>query len=84
MTGDNIEIMTQTETSTYAIDQIVIVDPSDVAVLASRSHPSVTLVTCYPFYFIGSAPHRFIVRAQRIPGPIAGMHPIRVVAHPIL
>lgn len=64
VTGDNIEIMTQTETSTYAIDQIVIVDPSDVAVLASRSHPSVTLVTCYPFYWVGSAPQRYVVQAS--------------------
>jgi sortase A len=64
VTGDNIEIMTQTETSTYTIDQIVIVDPSDVAVLASRSHPSVTLVTCYPFYWVGSAPQRYVVQAS--------------------
>ena len=64
VTGDNIEIMTQTETSTYTIDQIVIVDPSDVAVLAPRSHSSLTLVTCYPFYFVGSAPQRYIVQAS--------------------
>jgi sortase A len=64
VTGDDIEIMTQTETSTYTIDQIVIVDPSDVAVLAPRSQSSVTLVTCYPFYFVGSAPQRFIVQAS--------------------
>ena len=64
VTGDNIEIMTQRETSTYTIDQIVIVDPSDVAVLAPRSHSSLTLVTCYPFYFVGSAPQRYIVQAS--------------------
>jgi sortase A len=62
--GDTIEIMTQKETSTYVIDQIVIVNPSDVSVLASRSRSSVTLVTCYPFYFVGSAPQRYIVQAS--------------------
>ncbi|WP_158752131.1 class D sortase [Acidobacterium sp. S8] len=63
-TGDTIEIMTQKETTTYVIDQITIVDPSDVSVLASRLRPSVTLVTCYPFYFVGSAPQRYIVQAS--------------------
>jgi len=46
------------------IDQITIVNPSDVSVLAPRSQPSVTLVTCYPFYFVGSAPQRYIVQAS--------------------
>jgi sortase A len=64
VTGDSIELMTQTDTSTYTIDEILIVDPSDVAVLAPRSHSSVTLVTCYPFYFVGSAPQRYIVQAS--------------------
>lgn len=63
-TGDTIEIMTQKEVSTYVIDQIIIVKPSDVSVLTPRSRPSVTLVTCYPFYFVGSAPQRYIVQAS--------------------
>jgi sortase A len=63
-TGDRIEIMTQQKTSTYVIDQITIVDPSDVSVLAPRPRPSITLVTCYPFYFVGSAPQRYIVQAS--------------------
>ena len=63
-TGDMIEIMTQKETTTYVIDQITVVNPSDVSVLAPRSRSSVTLVTCYPFYFVGSAPQRYIVLAS--------------------
>lgn len=63
-TGDTIEIVMPKKTDTYVIDQITIVDPSDVSVLASRSRPSVTLVTCYPFYFVGSAPQRYIVQAS--------------------
>ena len=64
VTGDKIEILTQKETTTYVIDQITIVNPTDVSVLAPRSRSSVTLVTCYPFYFIGSAPQRYIVQAS--------------------
>ena len=62
--GDPIELVTQTKTNTYIIDRIVIVDPSDVSVLARRPRTSVTLVTCHPFYFVGSAPQRYIVQAS--------------------
>jgi sortase A len=63
-TGDTIEIMTQRGETTYVIDQITIVNPTDVSVLAPRARSSVTLVTCYPFYFVGSAPQRYIVQAS--------------------
>jgi len=62
--GDTIEIATADETETYVIDHITIVDPSDVSVLAARPRASLTLITCYPFYFIGSAPKRYIVQAS--------------------
>jgi len=65
-TGDTVELVTQKKTVTYLIDQITIVDPSDVSVLAPRTRPSVTLVTCYPFYFVGSAPQRYIVQASLV------------------
>ncbi len=61
--GDKIELVTLQETETFIIDRITIVDPTDVSVLQPRSHPSLTLITCYPFYFIGSAPQRYIVQA---------------------
>lgn len=64
VTGDLILIKTQKTTRTYVVDQTIIVDPNDVSVLAQRSRSSVTLVTCYPFYFIGSAPQRYIVQAS--------------------
>ena len=62
--GDVIDLETERETRRYVIDRIVIVAPSDVSVLAPRTRPSVTLVTCYPFYFVGSAPRRYIVQAS--------------------
>jgi sortase A len=65
-TGDDLEIETLNETIAYRIERTWIVDPSDVSVLDQTPSPAVTLVTCYPFYFVGSAPQRFIVRAVRV------------------
>jgi sortase A len=62
--GDQIELQTLDGSRTYVIDRIQIVLPSDVSVLKPRPAPSLTLVTCYPFYFIGSAPQRYIVTAS--------------------
>ena len=53
----------QPGTSHYLVDEIQIVSPDDVSVLEPRAKPSLTLVTCYPFYFVGSAPSRYIVHA---------------------
>src|SRR6201987_5291688 len=62
--GDTIELQTTRATDHYIVDQIVLVRPDDVSVLQPRSVRSLTLVTCYPFYFIGSAPQRYIVHAS--------------------
>ena len=61
--GDAIDLHSQSGTSHYLVDEIQIVPPTDVSVLESRAKPSLTLVTCYPFYFVGSAPMRYIVHA---------------------
>jgi sortase A len=61
--GDAIELTTSEERATYVVDEIQIVSPERVDVLQPRGSPSLTLVTCYPFYFIGDAPQRFIVHA---------------------
>jgi sortase A len=50
----------------YRVVSTRIVAPDDVAVLNSDGNQILTLVTCYPFYFVGSAPRRFIVRAARV------------------
>ena len=62
--GDSIEMVIPGRTETYIIDRITIVRPSDVSVLQPRPHASLTLITCYPFYFVGSAPQRYIVQAS--------------------
>jgi sortase A len=62
--GDRIELTTTTGTAVYYVHEIEIVEPDNVGVLEARARSSLTLVTCYPFYFVGSAPQRFIVRAE--------------------
>jgi sortase A len=64
--GDLIELDTLKGKEAYRIERTWIVQPEDVSVLDPTPAPSLTLVTCYPFYFIGSAPQRFIVRAVRV------------------
>ena len=61
--GDALEIETTTGRQSYVVEDIRIVAPEDVWVLQATPSPMVTLVTCYPFYFVGSAPQRYIVRA---------------------
>lgn len=60
--GDEMTLETQHGREAYRIERTWIVDPSDVSVLDPTPSRSITLVTCYPFYYIGSAPQRFIVR----------------------
>ena len=62
--GDTMEFKTTRSTQIYKIDSIKLVDPSDVSVLKNQSVPELTLVTCFPFYFVGSAPQRYIVHAS--------------------
>jgi sortase A len=61
--GDAIELETLEGREMYEVERAWIVEPEDVGVLEPTPARSLTLVTCYPFYFIGSAPQRFIVRA---------------------
>jgi sortase A len=50
----------------YRVVSTKVVGPYDLAVLDSDENEILTLVTCYPFYFVGSAPDRFVVRAERV------------------
>lgn len=65
--GDTIELTTLDRSFRYQVEWTKIVKPGDVSVLEPTDEPALTLVTCYPFYYVGSAPRRFIVRAHRIP-----------------
>jgi sortase A len=63
--NDSIQLVTLDGTYGYRVVSTRIVDPADVQVLNPTRRDTLTLVTCYPFYFVGSAPKRFIVRAVR-------------------
>jgi sortase A len=64
--NDEIQLQTATELLHYEVDWAKVVDPDDITVLEpSTLGSTLTLVTCYPFYFVGSAPKRFVVRAHR-------------------
>ena len=63
-TGDTIELVTVSGKDVFIVDRIRVTSPADVGVLRPRTRDSVTLVTCYPFYFVGPAPRRFIVEAS--------------------
>jgi sortase A len=62
---DEIVLTTPEGSFKYRVARTDIVEPHDVWVLDPTDHPALTLVTCYPFNYVGSAPQRFIVRAQR-------------------
>ena len=61
---DEVRLVTAEGTFIYRVQGTQVVNPSDVWVLDSTDAPALTLVTCYPFTYVGSAPRRFIVRAQ--------------------
>jgi sortase A len=63
--GDEIRFRTTRDEYRYKVTRTAIVKPDDVSVLAPQSDASLTLITCYPFYYVGSAPKRFIVHAER-------------------
>ena len=52
----------------YRVEGTKIVSPRDVGVLKANPYAELTLVTCYPFYYVGSAPDRFIVKARQAAG----------------
>jgi len=64
--NDEIQIQTAAGVSLYKVDWVKVVAPGDTEVLASSTESALTLVTCYPFYYIGASPKRFVVHAQRI------------------
>ena len=66
--GQRIYLTTLEGSFEYVVDEIWVVLPTDVHVLEPAQTPSLTLVTCYPFYHVGTAPQRYIIRA-RLAGP---------------
>jgi sortase A len=74
---DTIELQTTEGAYRYVVQSTKIVTPRDVSVLKPEGGQTLTLVTCYPFYYVGSAPRRFIIHAQRVPAEEAKVTPPR-------
>lgn len=64
--GDTITLKTPDREFQYRVEWTAVVPPTAVRVLQPTEEPSLTLVTCFPFYYVGAAPERFIVRARKI------------------
>ena len=64
--NDIITVNTLRGSYQYQVESVMIVEPNDMTPLADSREPTLTLITCYPFYYIGPAPKRFIVRAKQI------------------
>lgn len=64
---DEIRFSTLNGNFRYEVESLRVVEPSDVGVLAPSGENVLTLVTCYPFFYIGAAPKRFVVRARQAP-----------------
>jgi sortase A len=62
--GMEVRLVGESGTYHYAVDSTEIVKPNEVRVLDIGDRPELTLITCYPFYYVGSAPERFIVHAH--------------------
>ena len=65
---DLIRFETLAGNHSYEVESTEIVRPDNTSVLRAGRYPELTLVTCYPFYYVGAAPDRFIVRARLVPG----------------
>ena len=70
---DEIRIVTPERTYTFTVERTQVVSPRDTWVLDDTPTPALTLVTCYPFTYVGSAPNRFIVRATRPADRVASL-----------
>lgn len=73
--GDEVLVETPETTLRYRVSETRVVEPTEVEVVEPRGIDEVTLVTCYPFDFIGPAPRRFVVHAS-LEGPVAGAEPV--------
>ena len=77
---DVIELETLRGKEVYRVERTWVVDPEDVSVLDPTPARSLTLVTCYPFYHVGPAPQRYIVRAVRADTARAGQRAVEQVS----
>ncbi len=66
---DPIHLSTPAGTFDYRVEELRVVEPTETEVLTPGAEPILTLITCFPFDYVGSAPQRFVVRAREIRRP---------------
>lgn len=66
--GDSITIKTRARSFEYVVESIEVVAPTDIRVLEPSTGHDLTLLTCFPFHYVGPAPKRFVVRARQLDG----------------
>ncbi len=66
--GDEIRFMTRERSFHYRVESIEVVAPTDLRVLESSTGHDLTLLTCFPIYYVGPAPKRLVVRAREVEG----------------
>lgn len=64
--GDEVRFTTRERSFEYRVESIEVVAPSDVQVLETSTGHDLTFITCFPFYYVGPAPKRFVVRAREV------------------
>jgi len=64
--GDEIKFKTRERSFEYLVESIEVVSPTDIRVLKSSTGHDLTLLTCFPFHYVGPAPNRFVVRAREV------------------
>jgi len=74
--GDEIEVETRAGKFVYRVTRTAIVSPRDKSPLLDTKEPVLNLITCYPFYWVGSAPKRFIVHAELERPQVATAHQV--------
>ncbi len=79
--GDEVTMETLSGLYRYRVDSTKVVDPGETQVLNNSDDAILTLVTCYPFSFVGPAPKRFIVRAHKLATTATGPSSAEVMAH---
>jgi sortase A len=67
--GDRVVVRTPDGTFAYTVDWTAVVEPHQVEIVRPTQRPALTLVTCYPFDYVGPAPRRFVVRATQVEPP---------------
>ncbi len=71
--GDVVTVTTESGRRAYTVASTEVVDPTETSVMDPTAKPTLTLITCYPFYYVGHAPKRFIVRALASQEPLEGV-----------